>query len=312
MSAFFWRVLILGLTAAALAILAGCGDDDDDGGGSLNVVASLPIFADMAQNVAGERADVAALLPAGADPHTFEPAPGDVRKVADADVIFANGLNLEPAALDVIETNMADDAVFVELGPAAVDAGTAIIPSEDDPEGNPHLWMDPTVGRVYAEIIRDALVEADPDGGDVYNENFDAYAALLDETGDYMSDTVSSVAEEHRLLVSTHDAFDYLAQALGFEVAGFVAPSPGQEPSPQDIADLIETIQSAGGGGIPAVFSEPQTDEEARTLEQIADDAGVEVCTLYSDAFDEDVRTYVDLLRFDAEEIARCLGGAGG
>jgi ABC-type Zn uptake system ZnuABC Zn-binding protein ZnuA len=310
MSAFFWRVLILSLTAAALPLLAACGDDDDAGGG-LNIVASLPLFADIAQNVAGERAAVDSLLPAGADPHTYEPSPGDVRKVADADVIFANGLNLEPAALRVIEANKADDAVFVELAPAALEAGTAVIPSEDedDPEGNPHLWLDPAIGITYATIIRDALVAADADGAAVYNANFQRYTALITETQTYVLATVGVVPEDDRLLVTTHDAFDYLARAIGFEVAGFVAPSPGQEPSPQDIADLIATIQDFG---IPAVFSEPQTDEEARTLEQIADEAGVEVCTLYSDAFDEDVTNYVDLLRFDAEEIARCLGGAGG
>jgi ABC-type Zn uptake system ZnuABC Zn-binding protein ZnuA len=131
----------------------------------------------------------------------------------------------------------------------------------------------------------------------------------LSQTDLYIKDTVANVPEENRLIVSTHDAFDYLARAIGFEVAGFVAPSPGQEPSPQDIADLIETIEEFG---IPAVFSEPQTDEEARTLEQIAGEANVEVCTLYSDSFDEGAETYIDLLRFDAEELARCLGGAGG
>ncbi|MEX0683014.1 MAG: metal ABC transporter substrate-binding protein [Dehalococcoidia bacterium] len=311
MSAFFWRTLRLGISVAVCAVTLGliaCGGDDD--GGKPKVVATLPLFADMAANVAGDRAEVEALLPTGADPHTYEPSPSDVRKVAEADVIFANGFSLEPAALRVIGANIASDAVLVELGEATVGAGAETIEDEEEAgEANPHLWMDVANAREYARIIRDTLVDRDPGGEADYNANYQTYVALLDSTQAYLNETVASVPEGNRRIIATHDAFVYLARAIDFEVAGFVAPSPGQEPSPEDIRSLIATIQEFN---IPAVFSEPQTDAETATLEQIASDAGVEVCTLYSDAFDETVTTYVDLMRYDAEELARCLGGAGG
>jgi len=290
---------------------SGCGDDPGDGA-DLRIVTSLPLFADMASNVAGDQAQVDSLLPSGADAHTYEPSPDDVRKVAQADVVFANGLNLEPSALRVIGANLADNAVLVELGEATLAAGTnAVIPSEDedDSAGNPHLWMDVTLGKQYARIIRDTLIDVDPEGRVLYEQHYADYAATLDGTADYIDAAVSGVPAEYHKIVSTHDAFDYLARSIGFEVAGFVVPSPGQEPSPADLREIIDAIEEFG---IPAVFSEPQTDAEAATLEQVAADAGVEVCTLYSDAFDDTVRTYVDLLRFDADELAQCLGGAGG
>jgi ABC-type Zn uptake system ZnuABC Zn-binding protein ZnuA len=309
MRAFFWKPLILSIIALA-ALGSACADNSNDGGdGDLRIVTSLPLFADIVANVAGSGVQVDSLLPSGADPHTYEPSPGDVRKVAEADVVFANGLNLEPSALRVIAANLDADAVLVELGEAAREAGTEVIPSEDDSAGNPHLWLDPAIGKEYARIIRDTLIEADPEGRVIYEQNYTDYATTLDGTAGYLAETVSAVPTQHHKIVSTHDAFDYLARAIDFEVAGFVVPSPGQESSPGEVADILDTIEDFG---IPAVFSEPQTDAEAQTLEQIASDAGVQVCTLYSDAFDDTVRTYVDLLRFDADELARCLGGAGG
>jgi manganese/iron transport system substrate-binding protein len=295
--------------ATAAAVIACSSDDDDDSDSGLRIVTTLPLFADMVSNVAGDRAEVDSLLPSGADPHTFEPSPRDVAKITEADVVFANGLGLEPRALKVIDANLPGDAVLMKLGDETIASGASLIPSEDNPGGNAHLWLDPMIGIEYAKIIRDTLVDADPAGRDSYEDSYDAFADLLTDTASYLTETTSAVRGDLRKIVSTHDAFDYLARAIGFEVAGFVVPGPGQDASPADIADLIAQIEELG---IPAVFSEPQTDAEARALEQIADDAGVEVCTLYSDALSKTVATYVEILRFNAEELARCLGGADG
>jgi ABC-type Zn uptake system ZnuABC Zn-binding protein ZnuA len=313
--AFFSSALRLSIIPAALW-LAACGSGDNSDDGSLSVIATLPLFADIAQNVAGDQAEVSSLLPGGADPHTFEPSPGDVARVAGADLVIANGLGLEPAAERVIDANLGDGAVLVELGEAALAAGAQEVHDDDDGHGEEgddhehedvHLWLSPANGIIYAETIRDALIAADPAGRAAYEENFAAYAALLQETEAYMLATSAAVPDDQRLIIATHDAFGYLAEALNYQVAGFVVPGPGQDSSPGVLAGIVEDIQEFG---IPAVFSEPQTDAESRTLEEIASDAGVQVCTLYSDAFGDEVTTYVDLLRFNAEELARCLGDA--
>jgi len=304
------RVLALCLVVVLAAMLAAaCGDDSDnsdDAASELSVVTTLPLFADIVSNIAGDRAAIDSLLPPGADPHTFEPSPGDTRKIAEADVIFANGLGLEPSILRAIDANISSDAVLVELSEAAIGAGVATLPGQGS--ADPHLWMDPEIGRQYAAIIRDTLSSADPAGSETYSDNYRAYATLLDETAQFMRDTTADVPSDRRQIVSTHNAFGYLARALDFEIAGFVVPGPGQDASPEDISELITTIEDLG---IPAVFTEPQTSVETRVLEQIASDVGAEVCALYSGALDDVVRSYVELLRFDAAELSRCLGGLG-
>ena len=296
------------VVVVAAATVAGCSDDTDDSDDAsteLNVVTTLPLLADIVSNIAGDRAAIDSLLPTGADPHTFQPSPSDARKIAEADVLFANGLGLEPSLLRLIGANISSEAVLVELAGAAISAGVSTIPATGQGGPNPHLWMDPEIGREYAAIVRDTLSLADPGGGETYGGNYETYAAALDDTAQHMRDTTASVPPDDRLIIATHDAFGYLARAIDFEVAGFVVPGPGQDASPDDISDLITTIEDLG---IAAVFTEPQTSVETRLLKQIASDVGAEVCELYSGALDDTVKTYVELLRFDAEELARCLG----
>ncbi|MDO8614673.1 MAG: metal ABC transporter substrate-binding protein [Dehalococcoidia bacterium] len=300
------RLVIVALVAlAAAAVLAtACGGDGDGGAsGKVRVVTSLPLFADMAREVGGDRVDVTALLPAGADPHTFEPSPRDVRSVAEADVLFANGLDLEPGAVKIMETNRKDGAPLVLLGERAEADGVQVI------NGNPHLWLDLANAREYARLIAGALMTADPRQSEWYANDYRLYLQALDSVDAYAKQTVAAIPETSRKFVTTHDAFTYFAQYLGFEIVAFVAQGPGQEPSPEDVADLTRAIRDEH---VPAVFTEPQAGSEGRVLEQAAADAGVQVCTLYSDSLDDEVKTYIDLMRFDADELARCLGGADG
>jgi ABC-type Zn uptake system ZnuABC Zn-binding protein ZnuA len=166
--------------------------------------------------------------------------------------------------------------------------------------------MDVRNARVYAQVIRDTLIRADPSRTEQYEENYTAFSRTLDEVAMYVDRQVGSVPARARKLVTTHEGFGYLANSYGLEIAGFVAPSPGQEPSPSDISKLTQIIRSAG---VPAVFVEPQLGQQSAVLNQVAADLGIKVCTLYSDALDNKIKTYVDLMRFNADEIARCLAG---
>lgn len=309
MSPFFWRVVRLSLSLGAVVVLglaaSACGGGDGGDSGKVQVVTTLPLFADFVREVGGDRVEVTSLVPAGADPHTFEPSPSDVKKVAEADIAFANGLDLEPAAIRLIEANLPDGAPFVllanELGPVAK------LPPIEDPD--PHLWMEPTPAKRYVEVVRDALKEVDAAGTDTYDANAAEYLATLTATFDDISRIVESVPVENRKLVTTHDAFGRFALAFGLQIVAVVVHGPGQEPSPEDVADLARAIEEQN---VPAVFREPQLDSEGRVLEQAAKDAGVRVCKLYSDSLDDKVTSYIELMRFNADEIARCLGGDSG
>jgi ABC-type Zn uptake system ZnuABC Zn-binding protein ZnuA len=305
------------LAVLALAAGAACGDDDGGDSGKVQVVTTLPLFADFVREVGGERVEVTSLVPAGADPHTWEPSPSDVKKVAEADIAFANGLDLEPSAIRLIEANLPGEASLVVLADEAVEAGVEIAEGgehegeeeEEHAEGDPHLWMDVANAKEYARIIKDGLAEVDPEGAQAYDENAGEYLAELDEAASYGNDAVDGIPATNRKLVTTHDAFGYYAASLGLEIVAVVVGSPGQETTPADIADLATAIEDQE---VPAVFAEPQIDVEGRILEQAAKDAGVQVCRLYSDSLDDKVTSYIEMMRFNAEEIARCLGGDSG
>ena len=320
------RLSIIALIALSLIAVAGCGDDDggpnsgtSGGDAKLSVITTLPLFADFVREIGGDRVEVNSLLPIGSDPHTWEPVPSDVQRVAEADIAFANGLDLEPGAINVIEPNLGGSAPFVLLAPKAEEAGATVakLPEGFEDEGeegapageehgeDPHLWMDASNTEIYAGVIRDALTEADPDGKSSYDANYDSYVSAIEDVKSYVSDKVNEIPETNRKLVTTHDAFGYFARAFGLSIVAFVAPSPGQESSPEDIANLSQAMKDEA---VPALFVEPQIATEGEILRQAGEDAGVQVCTLYSDSLDDEVSTYIELMRFNADELARCLG----
>ncbi len=284
-----------------------CGDDDTSANDDdkIKVVTSLPLFADFVRNIGGERVEVTSLLPLGADPHTFEPSPRDVETVTQADIAFANGLDLEPAAIKVLEANLPDDAELVLLGEEAKASPNI---GDFDPliaKSDPHLWMDYRLGNRYGNIVMTKLNLLDPENAPSYKDSYSRYGQEIAELGAYFREKTSSIPVENRKLVTTHEAFDWFANSIGFEAVATVAESPGQDPGPDEIAQLTKAIEDEN---IPAVFAEPQVHEEGQILEQAAADAGVEVCVLYSDSLDDDVTSYIELMRFNADELARCLG----
>ncbi|MGQ9573228.1 MAG: metal ABC transporter substrate-binding protein [Dehalococcoidia bacterium] len=288
------HVLALSLLATALlasVLFVACQEEEEDQADQVKVVVSLSLFADFARQVGGDRADVFALIPAGADAHTYEPSPSRVAKLSEADLVIVNGLALEAALEKVIEANMPSSATLVELAEG--------LPAIDD---NPHLWLDVQNAIAYVERIRDALMEVDPAGSKTYRANAESYLAELQALDQEVAAAINSIPSHRRKLVTFHDAFPYLAQRYGLVVIGVVVASPGKEPSATDVANLVDAIAAED---VPAVFKEPQFN--ARILELAASDAAVEVCTLYSGTLDKKVDTYVKLMRFNAKELVRCL-----
>jgi len=173
-------------------------------------------------------------------------------------------------------------------------------------EIDPHLWADVGNAKAYVQIIRDTLVRVAPQHAAVFRSRAAAYGRRLEQLDAFVRRTIATIPEGRRQLVTTHDAFGYLAQAYGLRVAGFVVPNPAQEPSVQQVRRLGETIRDLR---VPAVFMEPNLAQRATVLRQVAADHDVEVCKLYGDAFDDEHRDYVSMMTFNARELARCLGG---
>ena len=171
-------------------------------------------------------------------------------------------------------------------------------------EIDPHLWQNVRNGMAYVQLIRDTLITADPTHAREYTANANAYLAELEATDAYVRDTLAQIPEQDRYLVTTHDAFGYLAHAYDLTVAGFVTPNPATEPSLADRRKLTETIRSLG---MPAVFLEPNLAARSSTLTQVADEQGIRVCPIYGDTFSDTVTSYVQMMRFNADSLRECL-----
>ncbi|MEU1299599.1 anchored repeat ABC transporter, substrate-binding protein [Streptomyces shenzhenensis] len=173
-------------------------------------------------------------------------------------------------------------------------------------EIDPHLWQDVQNTKAYVQLIRDTLKKQDPKGAAAYDTNTRRYEGRLDGLDGYVRDRIAEIPADRRQLITTHDAFGYLADAYGMTVAGFVVPNPAQEPGAENVEKLSRTIKNLE---VPAVFMEPNLVQRATVLTQVAKDQHVKVCMLYGDAFDEHIRHYTDMMRHNADELLSCLGG---
>jgi ABC-type Zn uptake system ZnuABC Zn-binding protein ZnuA len=301
-SRFALLLILAGLLLATAGLAVACGGKGQPTSPKAGpkVVTSIELFADLIRHVAGERAQVTALVPAGADPHTYEPVPSKVVAISEADLVLINGLGFEETLLNVIKNNVRGGVPVIEMS-----AGLPVLEAGSQGTGNPHLWLNVRNAMHYVEVARDALIQVDAAGETEYRANAQAYLAELENLDSQVQQSIASIPAEHRKLVTSHDAFPYLAQRYGLELVGTVVGSTGQEPSAAKVADLTKKIEAER---VPAVFKEPQV--SAQVLELAAKDAGAEVCSLYSDAFKGEVNSYVKVMQFDASELVRCLGGS--
>jgi ABC-type Zn uptake system ZnuABC Zn-binding protein ZnuA len=280
--------------------------------GSLRVVASTTVLADLARHVAGDRASVVSLAPEGIEVHDYQPKPEDARAVAEADVLVLNGVGLDRWAEKLFDTGARPGATRVSLGnglPVIQESGEAHEGEEpveqgEPGDGNPHLWLDVRNARTYTEKLRDALAKADPAGAETYRANQAAYAKELDELDGWIKQQVGTLPPERRKLVTSHDAFPYFARAYGFEVIGFIAPDADREPSAGELAALVQRVKAAN---VPAVFGEAGF--SPKLAETLGRETGARVVTdLYTESLGSaPADSYVGMMRHDVMRIVEAL-----
>lgn len=290
------------------------GWDDDlfDGNGKLNVVTTVAPISSIARNIGGTRIDLHGVIPDGTNSHTFEPAPSDAKILSQGDVIFVNGLDLELPTMDLAEANLRDGAEIVTLGDKTIAPDDYVFDfsfPKDKGHPNPHLWMNPANAKRYAEIIAETLSARDPDNAEYYAENLTRYSAALDALDAAIREAVQTVPEANRKLLTYHDSWAYWAPRYGFTVIGAAQPSDFSEPSPREVAALIDQIKAAG---VPAVFGSEVF--SSTVLEQIAREAGA----TYIDQLRDDEppgephapeHTYLGMMIRDMELMLPALGG---
>lgn len=301
------------LVVATLAI--GCAAAPPAGKAPKKALATVSFLADIARNVADARFEITSLVPAGSDPHSFEPNPADLARITDSDLLIANGAGLEEF-LGPILKNTSGHRIVIEAAAGIPgrkhheeesDAGLQA-EEEHQHEADPHFWLDPNHVIKYVENIQKGFSEADPEGAGFYAANADAYIAKLRELDGWIAEQVAQLPQEQRLLVTNHESFGYYADRYGFKVVGTVIPSvgTGASPSAQQMAQLIDQIEKTGA---KAVFVE--TGGNPQLAQQIARETGIKVVTqLYSHSLTApggDAPTYLDMMRHNTRTIVDAL-----
>lgn len=310
------RLRLAALVTIATGVLAtGCGSDaastDPVEGRKVRVTTTTNFITDTVRQVGGDRVEVQGLMGPGVDPHLYKASAGDVRKLRDADVIIYGGLQLEGKMGDLLE-DLAERQTTVAI--------TKDIPREDllDPPANvvgeqydPHVWFDVEKWIVAAGTVAAALKEKDPEHAATYEANLARYTAELRETDAYVEQQIAKIPKDRRLLVTSHDAFEYFGKRYGMEVAAIQGISTASEATTSDVRRVAALLAARK---IPAAFIESSVPRQ--TIEAVLAAAKSRGHTariggeLYTDAAGDEGTvegTYVGMVRANADTITEAL-----
>lgn len=300
------------LLSALILLATACGGAPAADDGRLRVVSTVSPITNIVYNIGGDRLDLAGIVPEGVNSHTFEPRPSDAVLLAEADLIFLNGLDLEIPTLRLAEANVKEGAEIVLLGERAITPEEYVFDFSFPKEGgspNPHLWMDPFLALEYAEIVRDELIEHDPANEQTYRRNYELFADRIDQLDRAIRAAIATIPPENRKLLTYHDSFAYFARRYGMTVIGAIQPADFSEPSAQEVAALIEQLRREG---VPAIFGSEVF--PSPVLDQIGREAGVQfIGTLRDDdlpgAPGDPQHSYFGLMVEDVTTMVQALGG---
>jgi len=286
--AFILQACLAGWGLAVLVGLAGAGAPS----GKVLVAATIAPLGDFCQKIGGDLVQVQVLIPPGASPHVFEPAPSVMARASQARVFVFIGAGLEPWAAKLRRARGNSGQVVVEAARGLQllqetqhrgheEPGTKPAASHREKEappekrlgGNPHIWLDPVLVQDICRKIAGALIQADPDHRARYEANLEEYLAALEALHQEIQQRAR--AWTLRDFVSFHPSFSYFARRYNLHEAGVIEEAPGREPTPRQLQDLVAAVRRSG---IRVVFAEPQFNP--RVAEVIAQEAGVKVLML--------------------------------
>lgn len=265
------------------------------------VVASASIFEDMASHLGKELIETASVVPIGGDPHVYEPTPSDAVLVANADLILINGLTFEGWINELAENSGTNGRLIL------ITEGIKPIASEQyKGASDPHAWMDAQNGIIYAQNISKALQEIDPENKEKYQQYLSDYIDQLKELDRYIEQEITSIPEQQRVLITSHDAFAYYGKRYGIKLSAIMGISTDAEAQTSDIIRVTETIKKSG---VPAIFIESTINP--KLLQQIAKDNNVKIGgELFADSIgdeDSEGHGYIEMLRYNTDVIVGAL-----
>lgn len=323
-SSRYRSVLFLALAAACLAIV-GCGDSTAsvhksapasaaatpqatyEGSYPINVVCTIAMVADIAENVGREHVQVTSLMGEGVDPHLYKASPADVSQLNRADIILYSGWHLEGKLSELLE-RMGSRKPTVAVAEKIPESK---ILHDENGAHDPHLWFDVSLWSEAAGAVRDALIEFDPPHADDYRKNCEVYQAKLAELHNYAREQLATIPEDRRVLVTAHDAFQYFGRAYELEVRGIQGISTDSEAGVKQVKQLVDFLVDRK---IKAVFVETSVaDQNVKSLIEGCQARGHDIRiggTLFSDAMGKPGTpegTYEGMVRHNVDTIVSAL-----
>lgn len=270
-----------------------------------NVVSTSTIITDWATQIGGQ-IQLTGILQPGDDPHVYEPVPRDSIAFERADLILYNGYNLEPGLIRLMNAAGVDArklAVGEVVQPLQLEADGTTVP-------DPHVWGNVENAIAMVNAIRDAFSELLPEQQEILRQNAANYTAQLQQLHTWVAQQIQTIPPENRRLVTTHDAFQYYANAYGLEIFGtLIGISTEEQPSAQTVRQLSDAIRDAN---VPTIFAE--TTINPALIQTVAAEAGVELATqpLYSDSIGppgSEADSYISMIVVNTRTIVEALGG---
>lgn len=260
------------LILCCLCVVSACGKKEepkpDAPENKINVVTTVAPITSMVENIGGDKIRLTGIIPEGINSHTFEPVPSDIKILSEADLLIVNGLELEEPTLKLAKANLKQGAPILLLGDKTITEKEYIYDfsfPKSHGHPNPHLWLNPRHALSYAILIRDALIRSDPNNKAAYEQNAAAYLKRLEVLDQAVEESVKTISENNRRLLTYHDSWPYFARRYGFQIIGAVQPSDFADPSPREVKRLIDQIRKEK---VPAVFGSEVF--PSPVLEQIA------------------------------------------
>lgn len=265
------------------------------------VLATASMIWDMAKNIGGGHLDIQCIVPIGGDPHLYDPTPKDAKMVAGAQLILKNGLTFE-GWLDELIENSGTKAKNVLVTEGVHPIQSLTYQNATDP----HAWMNVTNAYIYSKNIKDAFAALLPEHAGTFETNYQIYLKKLKELDAYIFEKIKSIPEEKRILITSHDAFQYYGRHYGIQLEAILGVSTDAEIQTSDITRLNEVIKTRK---VPAVFIESTINP--KLLKQLATDNGIVVGgELYADSIgdeESDAPTYIEMLKHNTDTIVKGL-----
>lgn len=298
------------ITPAALAALCVAGTATAFAQTTIKAETTVGMVADLVKQVGGDRVEVDQLMGPGVDPHLYKPTSGDAARLSKADVIFYSGLMLEGRMGDLF-ARLARTGKKVYATTESVPEGQLTEPAEFEGHHDPHIWFDVSMWAETVPTIIKGLSEVDPAGKGTYEKNGADLMARLAKLDEWCKDTAATLPEAQRILVTSHDAYNYFGRAYGFKVVGLQGVSTVSEAGLSDMSSLVDFIKKQK---VKAIFVETSVNPAA--IKRVSEDAGVKIGgELFSDAMGEpgekkdgfDVGTYEGMVRYNLSTIVNAL-----